>query len=100
MKNLRLIILVFGIMLLFLQCRKENFTNDPSAQLEFSADTMLFDTVFNTVGSTTAKLTVYNRNKDAVRVSSIKIEGGSTSQYRMNVNGLPGSSFESIEIGG
>lgn len=100
MKNLKLFLLLLGVLMLFVQCRKEKFTDDPSAQLSFSADTLLFDTIFNTVGSTTARLTVYNWNNNAVEVSEIKIDGGSSSQYRMNVNGLPGSSFESIEIGG
>lgn len=100
MKNLKHFVIVIGVLMLFVQCRKEKFTDDPSAKLEFSADTLLFDTVFNTVGSTTARLTVYNRNNQPVIVSAIAIEGGSGSQYRMNVNGLPGHSFESVEIGG
>jgi hypothetical protein len=82
------------------QCRKDSFTNDPGAKLTFSQDTILFDTIFNTVGSTTAILKVYNRNNQAVRVSSIKLDGGEASQYRMNVNGLPGISFSDIEIEG
>lgn len=88
------------VVLLFSQCRKENFTDDSSAKLEFSSDTLLFDTVFNTVGSTTKMLTVYNRNNRAVRVSRISLLGGAQSQYRMNVNGLPGDVFEGVEIDG
>lgn len=82
------------------QCRKDSFTNDPGAKLSFSRDTVLFDTIFNTIGSTTGILKVYNRNNRAVRVSSIVLEGGENSQYRMNVNGLPGVAFTDIEIEG
>jgi len=94
--------LVFTLLLASVswQCRKDSFTNDPGAKLTFSRDTILFDTIFNTIGSTTAILKVYNRNNQAVRVSSIKLDGGEASQYRMNVNGLPGVSFSDIEIEG
>jgi hypothetical protein len=93
-------ILVFTILLASVswQCRKDSFTNDPGAKLSFSRDTVLFDTIFNTIGSTTSILKVYNRNNRAVRVSSIILEGGENSQYRMNVNGLPGVAFTDIEI--
>jgi len=52
------------------------------------------------VGSTTAMLKVYNRSNRSVRVSSIVLEGGSPSQYRINVNGIPGHQFEDVEIYG
>ncbi len=92
-----LIITVIGVS----SCRKElDITKDPSARLEFSTDTVLFDTVFTTLGSTTQRLKVYNRNKNAVSISSVRIGGGSGSSYRMNVDGLPGNELHDIEIAG
>lgn len=95
-----LLVVVVLVGLLQSQCRKQNFTDDPNAVLEFSMDTVLFDTIFNTIGSTTRMLKVYNRNRQAVKVSSIQVLGGQASQYRINVNGLPGDVFEDVEIHG
>jgi len=81
-------------------CKKDRIITDSSAKLEFSVDTVVFDTVFTTVGSTTHQLRVYNRHKRNIIVSSIRIAGGSGSQFRMNVDGLPGNSFTEIEIPG
>lgn len=100
MQKLKLLFFFGLIGLLLMQCRKENFDDDPSTTLEFSMDTVLFDTVFNTVGSTTAMLKVYNRNNRPVRVSNIVLGEGAQSQYRINVNGLPGYAFEDVEIYG
>ena len=39
-----------------------SFTTDRGALLSFSTDTVRFDTVISTVGSSTRQLMVYNRN--------------------------------------
>ena len=79
-------------------CRKDQITTDSSAQLDFSADTVLFDTVFTTIGSTTQLLKVYNNNDQAVSISNIQLEGGNNSMFRMNVDGVPGVNFSDVEI--
>jgi hypothetical protein len=87
--------------LLIFSCRKEEkITTDSSAKLEFSVDTIIFDTVFTTVGSTVASLLVYNPNSKKVVVSSIQLGGGYQSAYRLNIDGVPGPSANSIEISG
>ena len=58
-------------------CGKVQFSEDPAFQLEFSADTILFDTVFTTIGSVTLPLKVYNRSTEAVRIDEIELVGGS-----------------------
>jgi hypothetical protein len=85
---------------IFLGCRKDNFTTDPSVKLRFSADTVLFDTVFTTIGSTTAALKVYNDFDQKVNITSIQLQSGSGSFYRINVDGVNGASHSDIEIGG
>lgn len=79
-------------------CRKEKLITDSSAQLSFSEDTIIFDTVFTTVGSTTAYLKVYNPHKGKIRISELYIESGLGSNYRLNVDGVPGKAFSDIEI--
>jgi hypothetical protein len=80
-------------------CRKDEFSDDPSAKLEFSTDTVMFDTVFTTVGSATEVFTVYNSQNSPVKVSSIRIAGGTANGFRLNVDGVPGNSFTDVEIG-
>ncbi len=79
-------------------CRKDDILTDSSAKPEFSTDTVLFDTVFTSLGSTTQQLLVYNRNSRPIRISSIRLAGGSSSTYRLNVDGIPGKVFSNIEI--
>ncbi len=92
---------VLSTLLVFSACRKDEIvTTDSSAMLAFSADTVLFDTVFTTIGSATQILKVYNTNSNAVNISSILLNEGSSSSYRINVDGEPGTSFSDIEIPG
>jgi hypothetical protein len=79
-------------------CRKDSFTTDPSATLEFSEDTLFFDTLFTTVGSTTRLFKVYNRRDDDLMISDIRLEGGSASQFRMNVDGDNGTRFTDVRL--
>ena len=64
-------------------CMDEKFSSDPSHLLEFSADTIYFDTLFSGVGSATS---VYNRH-DASLMFSLALAGRDTSGYRINVDG-------------
>lgn len=81
-------------------CRKQRITTDPSARLEFSRDTVFFDTVFTTIGSTTQLVRVYNRNAETVVIDEIALEGGSQSNYRINADGYPGPGVDNISLRG
>jgi len=97
MKNLLTFIFLLFVFTV-ISCKKDPIITDPSAKLEFSTDTVLFDTVFATIGSTTHHLKVYNRNNKKIIISSIRLAGGSSSQFRMNVDGIPATSVTDIEI--
>lgn len=87
------------LFLWFSACDPDNdFTTDPSAKLEFSLDTLRFDTVFTQLGSATRSFKVYNRNNRAVRISKVAILGSSNVRFRMNVDGTPGNTVEEVEI--
>lgn len=75
------------IVLWLASCQKDNFSTDPSIKLNFSADTVLFDTVFTTIGSATRYFKVYNRSRSDINISSVQLAGGTSSPYRMNVDG-------------
>lgn len=75
------------ILVSFNSCRRDILDEDSDAALTFSSDTIVFDTVFTTVGSATRNFKIYNFSRKAVRISSIRLAGGSTSPFRMNVDG-------------
>ena len=79
-------------------CRKDlQFTDDPGVTLEFSEDSVLFDTIFTSVGSVTKRFVARNNGTFAVKVD-IALEGGSPSPFRMNVDGATGITFIDVEI--
>jgi len=66
--------------------------------LTFSVDTVLFDTVFTTVGSTTKRFKIYNSSNSPVKISKVILEGGQSSPYRVNLDGVSGTSFSDIVL--
>ena len=78
-------------------CRKDAQFTEDRVELVFSQDTILYDTIFTTVGSITKRFTARNPNDNAVRVD-IALQGGSPSPFRINVDGASGLSFTDVEI--
>lgn len=78
-------------------CKKEILPSDGSATLQFSNDTIIFDTTFHSIGTPTQTLTIYNRNDFTVLtdISLNLINGGN---FRMNVDGDAGNNHNAIEI--
>ena len=75
-------------------CKKNNQINpDASLKLSFSTDTLLFDTVFTSLGSATHQLRIYNPNSDDLKISSIRLLGGESSPYRLNLDGENNTEF-------
>ena len=66
----------------------DSFTTSPGNLLTFSADTVSLDTVFSTVPSSTRSFWVYNRSGDGLRCTSVRLEGGNQSGFRVNVDGV------------
>lgn len=97
-KYLCQILLVGLIFAAFISCEDERYLTSPDAQLRFSADTIMFDTIFSTIGSTTRLLKVYNRYHEKVMISRIKIGSGELSNFRLNINGLVGNEAYDVEI--
>lgn len=74
---------------LFPACRyeEETVSSDSSLRLEFSTDSLQFDTVFSEMLTVTKVFRVYNRNPKAVEISAASVAGGSTSPFQLIVNG-------------
>ena len=85
----------------FSSCTDEIISANPDYSLEFSTDTLSFDTIFSAMGSTTEKILIYNHHKRALKISSVELAGRENSRFRLNVNGSrnPENSFKNIEIG-
>jgi hypothetical protein len=76
----------------------DNYSVNPNYRLTFSTDTVSFDTVFTTIGSTTKYFMIYNRNHEDLKIRHISLAGGAESCFRMNVDGRRGDSFDDIPI--
>lgn len=99
MKKLLFIAFITGILaLLSTSCKKDTFTTDPGAKLSFSQDSVLFDTVFTTAGSTTKNIRVRNKNNQKIKISNISLKNGTASPFILNVDGSPGKTFTDVEI--
>lgn len=96
--HLKLLIVTLLAIISISSCEKDVLLTDPNAKLNFSTDTILFDTVFASIGSVTKNFRVYNPHDKAIKISSIRLAGGPSSLFRVNVNGTPGTSFSDIEI--
>lgn len=92
------IFLALCIILTFFNCKKEDFITDKSAKLNFSIDTLKFDTVFTAIGSATQMLKVYNPHKDFIKISSVNLAGGEASPFRLNIDGLKAKMAKNVEI--
>ena len=89
--------LVFFVALTQLTSCKDDYTSDPSYQLQFSTDTIAFDTIFSEVLTPTQIVIVYNRTEKDILIESISVISESTC-FQVNVNGMNGKLFSNQEI--
>lgn len=89
---------ILAAVLLWSSCRNEFDSTPSSGNLTFSRDTVYLDTVFSNIGSSTYQLKVYNRSSDDINIPSVRLANGESSNYRLNVDGIPGKIFEDIQI--
>lgn len=83
---------------LFGSCRTDFETEISSGNLEFSKDTVYLDTVFTNIGSSTYNLKVYNPSRKDIHIPSIRLRKGENSNYRLNVDGIPGKDFTDVTL--
>lgn len=99
---MKIVNLIFGVAILASltltnsSCKKKNLFGD--GNLSFSHDTLVFDTVFTTIGSTTKYFKIYNPQNKALKISQVELMGGSSSKFKLNLDGLQGTSFSDLEI--
>ena len=90
--------IICAVLISMSSCRKDFSTIPNFGSLEFSKDTVFLDTIFTNIGSATYNLKVYNRGNKAITIPKIALENGTSSNYRLNVDGIPGKEFNDIDI--
>lgn len=97
---MKYLIISITLALFFLTaCNKEEkFTTNGGDKLEFSLDTLHFDTVFTELGSDTRYFRVYNPHGKSIRISKISLAGNQQSKFNLNVDGIPGDEHEDVVI--
>ena len=84
----RLFLFMTTVVLLLSACSdNDSFSASSSLRLTFSADTIRLDTLFATVPSSTYNFWVFNNSSDGIRLRSVRLERGSQSGFRVNVDG-------------
>lgn len=92
-----LTVLLFAA-LLMAGCKKESFITSKDAALSTSEETLTFDTVFTSVGSVTKFFRIYNDNNQKLRINSVKLAGGQSSSFKINVDGFTGPEVNNLEM--
>ena len=96
--------LVFGFILLlltivsFVRCKKSLGLS--LANVTFSVDTLVFDTVFTTIGSSTQQFKIYNPDTKNIILEEVELMGGKSSPFRINLDGVSGTKFSNTGING
>ncbi len=85
-------------LVLWSSCRNDFETVASTGNLEFSKDTVYLDTVFSNIGSSTYNLKVYNRSDEDINIPTVRLSQGEASNYRLNVDGVPGKVFENVQV--
>ena len=80
-KGLYIILLAIGM----ISCQQNIVSNDPTLKLRFSHDTVMFDTVFTEMGSSTKTVLIYNPNKNAMCIDQVQMRDGK--YFHINMDG-------------
>lgn len=101
MKKAHYILLYFSFLLFVFHlssCKKK--VDLSVGNLSFSRDTVVFDTVFTTVGSTTKRFKLYNKDSKDIIIDEIALMGGNSSPFRINVDGVSGINHQELKVEG
>ena len=97
-KMLHGILWLLALCLFLFSCKKESFVTDASASLYTSHDTLFFDTVFAGRGSVTQSFKIFNDNDRKIRLNKIRLAGGDSSPFKININGLAAAEENDVVI--
>lgn len=98
MKHIITVLICITALVIISSCRNDFEFSNSTGSLEFSQDTVYLDTVFSTIGSSTRTFKVYNRSSDDIVIPRVALAQGTSSNYRLSVDGVPGQVFENVEL--
>lgn len=98
MKRYLPVITVIFLIICFSSCRNDFEFSPSTGNLQFSKDTVYLDTVFTNIGSSTYNLKVYNRSDEDIVIPNVQLRQGEASYFRLNVDGIPGKTFQNVEL--
>jgi len=79
-------------------CKKDQLLTDQSKLLQFSTDTLTFDTVFTTLGTTTRYFKIINPHNKNIEIADIHLKNGGGSTFRLNIDGVSGNRAQNIIV--
>ena len=88
MKKVFHLLLLLAVVLVEACSDNDSFTTSSSNRLAFSVDTVMFDTVFSRVPSSTRTFWVFNHSGDGIRCSNVRLQQGNQTGFRVNVDGI------------
>ena len=94
-----LFLFLFGLIISLSSCRNDFEFQPSKGGLTFSKDTVYLDTVFTNIGSSTYRLKVYNKSDNDISIPKIQLAKGTSSKYRMMIDGLTGEDGDASGIG-
>jgi hypothetical protein len=97
-KYLLHILAVALIVFSFVSCEDEKYFTSPDAMLQFSKDTITFDTIFTSIGSTTQHFTVINPYDENILISRIRLANAINSSFKLNVDGIAANEVYEVEV--
>ncbi|HVM86577.1 MAG TPA: choice-of-anchor Q domain-containing protein [Puia sp.] len=86
------------IIFIFSSCKRDSFITGSNATINFSIDTVYFDTVFTSTGSVTQSVKIFNPNNGKILLKDVKLMGGTNSVFKINVDGNNTTDAGNIEI--
>lgn len=90
--------IIICLVVLTSSCKKNSFITSPDAQLTISADTLKYDTVFTSIGSVTKSFKISNVNSQKLKLTRVKLMGGNSSPFRININGQATTEVDDLEM--
>ncbi len=92
---------ILWLSVILLSCINDDVTDDAAVQPRFSCEVLDMGTVFTESSSRVYGFLVYNRDKNGIVISSIAFRDEAMSdKFILNVDGVPGTDFENVEIRG
>ncbi|HKL72194.1 MAG TPA: hypothetical protein VJ855_06015 [Marinilabiliaceae bacterium] len=91
-----------GIVLLVIAasfgCERDYMFRGGTDGIKFSSDTVMFDTIFTSIGSATRHFRVYNPYSADMIIDRIQLMGGDDSKFRINVDGRAEYEVNDVEL--